>query len=84
MLSLSSKLCNPPSAKELNELISDLTTLSGRVRQVVTQWVPVHCCIVGNESTDALAKEGAGKTPEDPSITYDEAKTPTKAHQITK
>jgi hypothetical protein len=36
------------------------------------------------DRADALAKEGAGKTQEDPSVTYYEAKTPIKAHQKAK
>ena len=43
--------------------------------------MPAHCCIRGNECADALAKEGARKTQEDASVTYDEAKTLIKAHQ---
>jgi hypothetical protein len=51
------------NSKELYELISALSTLSGRVRQVVIQWVPAHCCIAGSaERTDALDKVGTRKT----------------------
>jgi hypothetical protein len=49
---------------------------------MVIQMVPAHCCIAigGNEHADALTKEGAGKTSEDASVTYQ--KTPKAKWQL--
>ena len=53
----------------------------GAARQVAIQYVPAHCWVSVNECAVALAKVGAGKTQGYTSVTFDEAKTLTKAYQ---
>lgn len=69
--------------KEMNDLSSALTSLC-RAHQVILQWVPSHCNILGNEAADALAKEGTTKEQSDRSVTFKEAKTIIKAKQHSK
>ena len=63
-----------PRKRELNELLLSLTQLSSEA-EVTLQWIPAHCGVHGNETADALAKEGGRLDQEDKSVTYQDEKT---------
>ena len=63
-----------PTKKELNNLTSILPQLNDPV-EVTLQWIPTHCKVHGNESTDILAKEGSGLDQQDKSVSYKDEKT---------
>ena len=63
---------------DLNDLSSALASLN-RSHAVVLQWIPSHCNLLGNETADCLAKEGAQQEQVDRSTNFSEAKTIIKA-----
>ena len=50
----------------------------------ISQWIPSHCNLPGNEAADSLAKEGTTKEQVDRSTSYPEVKTILKAKQHSK
>ena len=68
---------------ELNDLSASLASLC-RSHAVTLQWIPSHCGVLGNETADSLAKEGATQDQTDRSTSYSETKTIIKAKQQTK
>ena len=60
--------------------MSNITRLCMK-HTVILQWIPSHCGIHGNETADALAKEGTTYAQNDRSTTYSEVKTIIKAKQ---
>ena len=63
---------------ELNDLVSSMSALC-KDRNVVVQWIPSHCGLPGNETADALAKEGAQQEQTNTATTYHQEKTLIKA-----
>jgi len=68
-----------PQQPLIHNLISLLCDLNQKTASVVLQWVPGHCNIAGNETADALAKEGAKMTQITDNMDLSEAKTLTKS-----
>ena len=58
---------------ELNSLSNSLAQLCKNYN-ITLQWIPAHCGIHGNETADALAKEGSSKEQEDRTASFSEAK----------
>ena len=48
--------------------------------ELIMQWIPGHCGILGNEKADALAKLGSKMPQPDEKVTYRTAKTLAKKH----
>ena len=65
---------------DLNNLVSNLTRICMK-HTLILQWIPSHCGIHGNETSDTLAKEGTTYAQNDISTTYSEVKTIIKAKQ---
>ena len=65
-------------SKDRSQLMEDirreLTTLSSKTN-LVLQWLPSHCGVLGNEEADRLSKEGSKKVQDDQPVSYAEAKT---------
>ena len=64
-----------PKNKEMDMLVSSLATLQQSTERTVTQWIPSHPNIPGNDKADRLTMDG-GKLPQDlHEITFEEAQT---------
>ena len=64
--------------KTLNNLQSALRSCSNK-HQIVLQWIPSHCGLIGNEIADDLAKEGTKYEQTDLKTNFSESKTLIKA-----
>ena len=64
--------------KTLNNLQSALRSCSDK-HQIVLQWIPSHCGLIGNEIADDLAKEGTKYEQTDLKTNFSESKTLIKA-----
>ena len=66
--------------KGMNKLKLSLKALS-EDHNIKLQWIPSHCDLFGNETADALAKEGSRQERNDRSTSYQEEKNTIKAWQ---
>ena len=56
--------------RETHDLLCELAKHS----QVNIQWIPVHCCLSGNEEADRLAKNGSKQEQQSQPISFKEAR----------
>ena len=59
---------------ELNNLTSAISHACSS-KNLTLQWIPSHCGLIGNETADKLAKDGAAQEQTDFSTSYSEEKT---------
>ena len=68
-----------PRNREHSNLKASLLQLGHSAHQIVLQWLPGHCNILGNIRADQLAKEGSQLKQMDGGCSYAESKTLVKA-----
>ena len=64
-----------PKRNDMDDIRSQLQTISSRFQEFTVQWIPSHCGIPGNERADTLAKNGSQKEQPDTRTSYEEIQT---------
>ena len=73
------KKLEDPHASELYYISENVRAIQKTTQSLVLQWIPGHCNITGNEKADHLARQGSELAQINNDITFQEAKTITKA-----